>query len=235
VALLDGRAGSPPTATELLRRHGHEGGERDLAALLEEWERWSAELLETHISYPILCYYRSQHDNQSWLAGLVTVLDACALLITTIEGPTARQAQLTFAMGRHALVDLGHVFQLERFDPKKMAVATARERLPKETFYRLCDELAEMHMRLCGDPAAQQRLTAIRTLYEPYAQALADYLKMPLPLWVPNPRQNDPWNRVADLRMGAPVRDTPESLLRSSEHISDRSTAAHLHDPDHIL
>jgi hypothetical protein len=65
VAMLDGRAGSPPTATELLRRHAHEGGELELIALLAEWERWSAEILESHISYPLLCYYRSQHDNQS--------------------------------------------------------------------------------------------------------------------------------------------------------------------------
>lgn len=236
IALLDGRAGTPPTAAELLLRHGHEGGERDLAGLLEEWERWSAELLETHVSYPILCYYRSQHDNQSWLAGLVAVLDACALLITTIEGPTARQAQLTFAMGRHALVDLGHVFHLEAgADEAHHAAHPAQERLPKETFYRLCGELGDIHMRLCGDPAAQERLTAIRTLYEPHAQALSDYLKMTLPLWVAEPRENDPWKRVAALRVGKITPETSEELLRAIEHVSDLSTAAHLHDPEHGL
>ena len=229
VAMLDGRAGSPPTATELLRRHGHQGGERDLATLLEEWERWSAEILETHISYPILCYYRSQHDNQSWLAGLVAVLDACALLITTIEGPTARQAQLTFAMGRHALLDLGHVFHLERIN-EELPYGPELDRLPKETFYRLCEEMGDLHMRLCGDPAAQTRLTAIRTLYEPHAQALADYLKMPLPLWVAEPKKNDSWKKVADLRMGAEAHD---AIMHSIQHVSDRSTAAHLHDEEH--
>jgi hypothetical protein len=229
VAMLDGRAGSPPTATELLRRHGHEGGERDLARLLEEWERWSAEILETHISYPILCYYRSQHDNQSWLSGLVTVLDACALLITTIEGPVARQAQLTFAMGRHALLDLGHVFHLDK-ENELLPAEPEPDRLPREIFNRLCGELGDMHMRLCGDAEAQQRLIAIRTLYEPHAQTLADYLKMPLPLWVPEPKKNDAWKKVDDLRMGASTR---EALLGSTQHISDRSTAAHLHDEEH--
>jgi len=229
VAMLDGRAGSPPTATELLKRHGHEGGERDLSRLLEEWERWSAEILETHISYPILCYYRSQHDNQSWLSGLVAVLDACALLITTIEGPIARQAQLTFAMGRHALLDLGHVFHLEKENELLPATPEA-DRLPKEKFYRLCGEMGDLHMRLCGDPAAQVRLTAIRTLYEPHAQVLADYLKMPLPLWVAEPKTNDPWKKVADLRMGGEAR---EALRGTIQHVSDRSTAAHLHDEEH--
>src|SRR5580698_3701173 len=113
IALLDARAGSPPTAAELLRRHSFDGGQEALSDLLAEWERWSAEILESHISYPILCYYRSQHDNQSWLSALVAILDSCALLISIVEGTPARQAQLTFAMARHALIDLGHVFHLE--------------------------------------------------------------------------------------------------------------------------
>ncbi len=229
VAMLDGRAGSPPTATELLRRHGHEGGDRDLARLLEEWERWAAEILETHISYPILCYYRSQHDNQSWLSALVTVLDACALLITTIEGPVARQAQLTFAMGRHALLDLGHVFHLEKAG-EVLIEDCANDRLPRKLFNQLCGELGDMHMRLCGDPAARERLIAIRSLYEPHAQTISTYLRMPLPLWVPEPKKNDPWKKVADLRMGAAAR---EALLGAIDHVSDRSTAAHLHDEEH--
>src|SRR6202167_2710738 len=103
VALLDARAGSPPNAAELLRRHGFEGGEEALTTLLAEWERWAAEILESHISYPILCYYRSQHDNQSWLSALTAVLDSCALLISVVPGAASRQAQLTFAMARHAL------------------------------------------------------------------------------------------------------------------------------------
>ena len=113
VALLDARAGSPPTSGELIVRHNFNGGHHALTAVLAEWERWSAEMLETHISYPILCYYRSQHDNQSWLSAVTAILDTCALLITAIEGPSTRQAQLTFAMARHMLVDFGHVFRLE--------------------------------------------------------------------------------------------------------------------------
>src|SRR5207248_2281068 len=114
VALLDSRAGSPPNAGELLRRHSFEGGQEALTALLEEWERWAAEILESHISYPILCYYRSQHDTQSWLSALVSILDMCALRISLIEGTASRQAQLTFVMARHALVDIGQVFGVQK-------------------------------------------------------------------------------------------------------------------------
>src|SRR5205823_5587411 len=65
IALLDARAGSPPTAVELLRRHGRAQRLEALDRLLRDWEVWSAELLETHLSYPILAYYRSQHEHQS--------------------------------------------------------------------------------------------------------------------------------------------------------------------------
>src|SRR5690242_7596713 len=73
IALLDARAGSPPTAGELLRRHAYKGADKALAVLLIEWERWSAELLESHISYPLLCYFRSQHTNESWLGALTAI------------------------------------------------------------------------------------------------------------------------------------------------------------------
>ena len=226
VAMLDGRAGSPPTAAELLRRHAYEGGEAELIALLAEWERWSAEILESHISYPLLCYYRSQHDNQSWLSALVAILDTCALLITTVEGPSARQAQLTFAMARHALIDLGHVFHQEQQAKEKEVVGL--DRLPKAAFGDLCENLTGLHLKLCSDTASTARLTAIRTLYEPHAWALSEYLRMELPQWVAEPKKVDAWKTVAALRRG-----NAEAALLSAQHVSERSTAIHLHDEEH--
>src|SRR5271168_89017 len=143
VALLDSRAGSPPNAAELFRRHAFEGGHEALTALLAEWERWAAELLESHISYPILCYYRSQHDTQSWLSALVSILDTCALLIAVIEGTHSRQAQLTFVMARHALVDLGNVFHVQEREAWQHQDEV--DRLPSKDFYHLCDALGDNH------------------------------------------------------------------------------------------
>ena len=78
ISMLDLRAGTPPTAGELLRRHSFNGGHEALQALLKDWELWSAQLLESHLSYPVLAYFRSQHDNQSWIASLTAILDACS-------------------------------------------------------------------------------------------------------------------------------------------------------------
>jgi hypothetical protein len=201
VALLDSRAGSPPSAAELLRRHAFEGGQEALITLLGEWERWAAEILESHISYPILCYYRSQHDTQSWLSALVSILDTCALLISVIEGPPSRQAQLTFVMARHALVDLGQVFRVQ--ERKLWKPDGGINRLPQKDFYHLCDALGENSLRLCGDPSAAKRLSTIRELYEPHAVALSEYLRMPLPVWVAPPKVNDQWSILTKLRTDA--------------------------------
>jgi hypothetical protein len=217
VALLDARGGSPPTATELLRRHAFEGGQEAMVALLAEWERWSAEILESHISYPILCYYRSQHDNQSWLSALVAVLDACALLIAILEGPPARQAQLTFAIGRHALIDLGHVFHLEEAAKRQ---AVCEDRLPPEEFNRLCDALGELTLRICGDNNSAKRLHTLRGLYEGHARAISDYLRMPMPTWMPAENAKDQWLTISKMRSEA------EAVLQDTKHVSGRSVAA---------
>jgi hypothetical protein len=224
VALLDARAGSPPTAGELLLRHNFNGGHHALNTLLAEWERWCAEMLETHISYPILCYYRSQHDNQSWLAALTTVLDACALLITTVEGPSTRQAQLTFAVGRHTLVDLGHVFAREKQEVQLRE--GPQRRLQDDEFARLCELLSVAGYSLCADVGARERLKRIRLLYEPHACAMADYLHLGLPMWAPpeTSAKHDGWSRVAALRQPGALRD------RITMHVSEQSTAVHLHD-----
>ena len=67
ISLLDARAGSPPTASELLWRYRWDTSGDALNDLLKEWERWAADVLESHLSYPALAYFRSQHYNQSWL------------------------------------------------------------------------------------------------------------------------------------------------------------------------
>ena len=215
IALLDARAGSPPTAAELLRRHGFEGGEEALIELLAEWERWSAEILESHISYPILCYYRSQHDTQSWLSALVAILDTCALLISVIEGPASRQAQLTFVMARHALIDLGNVFHVQE---QKVWAEGASEgaAVRRRTFDRLCDVLGEVGLRLCGDQASADRLETVRALYEPHARAFSDYLRMPLPAWVPEKKEKDQWRLLTKLRSEAEAMRGPSAPLASA-------------------
>jgi hypothetical protein len=201
ISLLDARAGSPPTAAELMRRHSQQGAEQALAVLLTEWERWSAELLESHISYPLLCYFRSQHNNQSWLSALTAILDTSALMISGIHGQEARQAQLTFAMARHALVDLSQIFSLR-------LIHDAPDRLPPDQYQKLFDLLCVSGVGVCQDSLSFERLREMRALYEGYAEAFSRYLSMPLPPWITDLPHKDNWQTVARLRAQAEVADS---------------------------
>jgi len=196
ISLLDARAGSPPTAAELMRRHSFEGSEVELSTLLTEWERWSAELLESHISYTLLCYYRSQHTNQSWVGALTAILDTSALLIAGVRGHEARQAQLTFAMARHALVDLAQVFSLTPAE-------NVPDRLPPERYEQLYSLLCQSGVSVCRDGQSYQRLQNLRALYEGYATSLSDHLCMPLPPWISEQPHKDNWLAVAKVRKQA--------------------------------
>jgi hypothetical protein len=201
IALLDARAGSPPTAAELMRRHSYDGAAQALTVLFVEWERWSAELLESHISYPLLCYFRSQHNNQSWLSALTAILDTSSLLIAGVRGLEARQAQLTFAMARHALVDLSQIFNLR-------PVANAPDRLPPGRCSELYDMLSQSGIQLCYDESSRERLRQMRALYEGYAEALSRFLIMPLPLWFSDQPRKDNWQTVARIRAQTEATDS---------------------------
>jgi hypothetical protein len=190
ISLLDSRAGTPPTAGELLRRHSYPGGQDALREVLKDWELWCAELMESHLSYPVLAYFRSQHDNQSWIASLTAILDTCALLKVGIEGACERQADLTFAIARHAVVDLSQVFGTE---PKPLP----HERLTAADLRRIRDTLAQHGLKLLDGEEADRKLEALRHMYEPYIYALATYLNQTLPPWIPQKKGKDNWQTTA--------------------------------------
>jgi Ion channel len=192
ISLLDARAGSPPTAYEILRRHSQGLGMESLRQLLRDWERWSAELLESHLSFPVLAYYRSQHEDQSWLSALTAVLDVCALIIVGMEGGGAweYQAQLTFAMARHAVVDLAYVFKTPPHKP-------ARDRLPEKELSYLRTALAAENLNLQADAQADEKLEELRGMYEPYVFSLSRHLHLEIPPWVPSSENIDDWQTSA--------------------------------------
>jgi hypothetical protein len=190
ISLLDARAGSPPSAAEILKRQAQSGDPATLTLLLAEWERWSADIMESHLSYPVLCYFRSQHDNQSWLASLTAILDVCALAIVGVERIPAWQARLTFAMARHAMVDLAQVFGQK---PKRELA----DRLPPDKLKELREMLEAEGVIVCNSPSLEKRLTELRGLYEPYVAKLSELLLMDLPEWMPKAGAKDSWKTAA--------------------------------------
>jgi hypothetical protein len=199
ISLLDAHAGSPPTAGALLLRHPPRRRARRLLSVLAGWEEWSADLLETHLSYPLLAYYRSQHEDQSWVAALTMILDACALVLASDpqlldDDALVEQAGFTFAMARHAAVDLAQVFGT------RGGGGTSQRLLAPEEHGHLADMLREAEVLPRGDADRRplERLRQLCALYEPYLAGLGDYLLMPLPPWAPEAGRLDDWQTTAD-------------------------------------
>lgn len=190
ISLLDARAGTPPTAGELLRRHAYPGGSEALRLLFKDWEFWAAELMESHLSYPALAFFRSQHDNQSWIAALTAILDSCALVKVAVPDTCRRQAELTFAIARHAAVDLSQVF-------KMLPRALPHNRLPTEDVKRIRDMFVQHGMKALDVEEMEEKLAELRNMYEPYLFALAEYLSLSMPPWIPSGKTKDNWQTTA--------------------------------------
>lgn len=183
ITLLIAHSGTPPTAAGYL---GRCGGYRDLEALFErirKYEEWCAELLENHTSYPMLAFYRSQHDGQSWLSAVVVLLDTCALLQLGVDGdgrwvgPIQDQAELTFDMGCRLLSTLCRITHTE-------PVPSPPDRLSREEFEAMRRHLADAGLSVAEAPDAYERLTEFRKRYEPYSYALSLLLVFRIPPFI---------------------------------------------------
>jgi hypothetical protein len=221
ISMLDARAGSPPSAAELLVRLA--GSSENpaieqvvLDEVLRDWERWAGELLESGLSYPVLSFFRSQHSNQSWLGALMTMLDVTSLVITGIEGIHPGQARLTFAMARHAAVDLAQVVNA-RYDPQ------APERLTDADFDTLRDTLAAAGLQLRSTTEARLKLAKLRSMYEPYIHSSARNLMVALPPWRHPTKMRDnwqagPWDRAIQAKGLAVLGQKPLPPRSSEDH-----------------
>jgi hypothetical protein len=167
--------------------------------------------MESHLSYPVLCYFRSQHNNQSWVSALATILDSCALLIAHTEGVLRWQAELTFAISRHALVDLAQVNAVpprlpssDRFDPVIL------------TELRVI--LGAAGAPLCKARAAEETLIQLRQMYEPFLFGFSESLLMPLPVWRNGTGFVDNWRTSAWGRVSSTAGIVPVLPVEEDDH-----------------
>lgn len=212
ISLLDARAGSPPTAAELLRRHVRQQNLEALGEYLRAWESWAAELMESHLSYPVLCYFRSQHNNQSWVSALATILDACALLIAHTEGTLRWQAELTFAICRHALVDLAQALAI----PPRLV---SSDRFETAALAELRDVLCACGTPMCRERAAEETLEKMRGMYEPYLFGFSERLQMTLPAWAPAGPRPDNWRTSAWEKVSSATNPAAAVGVEDDEHL----------------
>jgi hypothetical protein len=185
ISLFDSRAGSPPTAGALLTRYARFESPEALRLLLTEFERWSAEILESHLSYPVLAWYRSQHDRQSWLATISVILDTSAVLLAVKDGRYAAEAQFAFVIARHTVIDLEETLRAPEMP--------FEERLSEAHRAQFCNVLTKSGFEIGEREHFLGQLERLRASYEPSLRALSSHLVLPLPDWVPAPDAEDDW------------------------------------------
>jgi hypothetical protein len=174
VLLLGARAGSPPSGSELLHRIGSAGAGSLLPELFVEWERWVADVLESHMSYPLLVLFRSPHDDTSWVTSLGAVLDAATLILTSVDGVAHQRAKLVYGTGVHAIEDLFYYLRLE----EREAV------ISEDEFRDVLETMRDDGYETRPFEEAFARFTQLRAAYAPRLDAISNLLAAPPGLWI---------------------------------------------------
>jgi hypothetical protein len=117
VVALDALAGAPASAVQLLETAAGPTMDGILKDTFEEWRKWSAMVLESHLAYPLLVYFRSSHDNEAWINSFGAVMDAANLIITSVENDESHgSAKLMFTVGNHLVEDVAWLFRFQADD-----------------------------------------------------------------------------------------------------------------------
>lgn len=181
VVTLDARAGAPPSGIQLLVTcAAFDDEHEELEQIFEQWEHWSAEVLESHLAYPILMFFRSTHDHESWVSAIGAVLDAATLMLTTLEGGPRGQASATRGIGTHLVEDVGRFFHFITDRPidvgpmiERAEFDAARARLGGAGYVLVPDE-----------EAAWRDFSQRRAEYAGALNALALYFSVPPAQWI---------------------------------------------------
>ena len=182
VTTLDARAGAPPSGITMLETYARLGLWDDLRRTLADWEEWSARVLDTHVAYPILVYFRSSHDGESWIGAIGAVLDAAVLMATAVEaGPDGQpvprgQAVMTIKGGAHLVEDVGNFFG---FPDDAIPLVERAE------FDAACERIRRAGLTLRTDPDTSWRsFSDLRSSYASRLNRMASYLLIPPSQWI---------------------------------------------------
>ena len=194
VVTLQAAAGAPPSPVALLETYARLNLASRLPQLFADWERWAAEVLDTHVAYPLLGYFRSSHDNLSWISSLGTVLDAASLVLTTIDGLPGGEAELFRRVGSHLVEDIANLGY--RAGPGAAGAmgdaakgagegeAEARAGLDRAAFDAACVRLAEAGYRLVPADLAWPAFKSVRAEYAVRLEGIATYWATPSTSWL---------------------------------------------------
>jgi hypothetical protein len=111
VVTLDALAGAPPSGVQILETAAAHNMRDELIKTFDDWKIWAAAVLESHLAYPALVFFRSSHDNEAWLNSFGAVMDAAVLVMSTVEDKSEGPAKLMYRVGNHLVEDLSWYFR----------------------------------------------------------------------------------------------------------------------------
>lgn len=173
---LDDPMGGRLTPVRVIAVHAVDRELRMFDRFCAEWEMWTAEVLESHVSYPMLSLFRSQHVGQSWVTALGVVTDAATLACACVAGADAREPYFLYRRGRRAVLDIAARLNV----PEAERGGTWLTRDNMEIAWAA---LVELGLPLRDKEEAWLRLQELRTPYGARLQELIDYLMAPHGFW----------------------------------------------------
>jgi multisubunit Na+/H+ antiporter MnhC subunit len=189
VVQLQAAAGAPPSAVALLESYANLGLMHRLPDFFVEWERWAVQVLDSHVAYPLLGYFRSSHDNLSWISALGTALDAASLILTTIQEVPRGEAKLFKRVGTHLVEDISNL---------GFAMETGGG-LERADFEAACDRLEAAGYCLARREAAWPAFEMARSTYAARLEGMAAYWATPANQWLGDPVElRQPLHETAD-------------------------------------
>jgi hypothetical protein len=175
VVALGARAGSPPSGVTLIEKYARYGIMSDLDGLFEEGMHWAAMTLESHIAYPILAYFRSSHDYESWVAAVGAMLDASTLKIALLDEGPIGHAKFFNTLGSHLVHDVASYFNLSlEGDPG----------VERHEFDLARSRLRDAGLSVRGADEAWHEFAEMRGRYAPGLNAMARHWRIPPAQWI---------------------------------------------------
>lgn len=183
VSLLEVRAGSPPTAAELVWRIHALNEITETRAFWQEWERWFVEIDESHTSLAALVFFRSPQSYQSWVNAAGAVLDGAALMQTAVDRPMTPYPTLVIRAGNVALRHIADFFRVP-YNPDPHFPADPIS-ITRAEFDRACDRLAAQGVPIKEDrDHAWVNFAGWRVNYDSVLNAMAELTMAPETKWV---------------------------------------------------
>jgi hypothetical protein len=203
VVSLDAMAGAPPSGVQLLETAAKHGMRPELTSTFDEWRAWSAMVLESHLAYPLLVYFRSSHDNEAWINSFGAVMDAAILIISTANDESEGPARLMYKIGSHLVEDMNWVFHFKGSDDpivERAEYQVAVERLEKAGY------------KIRDIETGWRQFVEMRSTYATPLNQMALWLAIPAAQWIGDRSYIPHRKRATRLRRRKPATSEAKSI-----------------------